>query len=239
MNFRHLRHLIAGIVAAGACSLLFQGCDVKFYETCPPDREVGEWGVINTSHTFGEYDSLYYVVNPIGNIADTVYYNGNYTDSYYHSDPVRVMIRYTLDDSIQFNLHRLYSTQINPLNIIMKVKEVLDTVDVKGHDLKKEDRDVRIGREVVLYLRRGENNENLYKCGPDSLFKELLRGNRELRVTATNGPSSSETEGSQNYEFTLNPAGFDKALHMADSLSRQFLSKPAPAHKKKSLKLKL
>lgn len=189
--------IFIGLFAAIAC----QSCDTKMYEDCPADRVVGEWGVVNSTHTFGEYDSLYYIVNPIGNINDTVYYNGNYTDSYYHSDPVRVMLRYTVQDSISFNLDRLYTTETNPRNLIMIIRE----------DSVKE--------ECVLHLRRDENQANLYHTGPDSLFKDMLRSGKELKIAATNGNSSSEPQGSQNFEFRIYTEGFGKALQMADSLN--------------------
>lgn len=194
---------LAGLALAAAAAGL-QSCDTKMYEKCPPDRIIGDWGVMDNSHTFGEYDSLYYVVNPIANVSDTVYYNGNYTDSYYHSDPVRVMMRYTTGDSILFNLDRLYATETNPRNIIMTVEQADDSLHVA----------------CVLHLRRGENDGNLYRTGPDTLFRRMLLDGKELRFRATNGNSSSEPEGSQNYEFTIWPAGFDKALQMADSLNK-------------------
>lgn len=196
-------------------------CDTKMYEDCPPDRIVDEWGVVDHTHTFGEYDSLYYVVNPIGNINDTTYYNGNYTDTYYHSDPVRVMLRYTADDSIQFNLDRLYATQTNPRNIVMTVE--------------RED-SVKKPAGCVLYLRRPEDNGNLYRTGADSTFKELLRSGDVLRIRATNGASSSEPSGSQNYEFRLYTSGFDKAFRMADSLNSLRREKAVPADSLKSSK---
>lgn len=199
------------LVMAGVPALVFQACEGKFYEDCPPDRIIGDWGVVDHTKTFGEYDSLYYVVNPIGNINDSVYYNGNYTDSYYRSDPVRVMLRYTLSDSIQFNLDRLYTTETNPHHVIMIVEDASDSLH----------------KECVLHLTREENTENLYKTGADSLFKKMLLGCKELKIRATNGSSSSEPEGSQNYEFTLYASGFAKALSMADSLNRISRAKPS------------
>lgn len=195
---------------AGALSGL-TACDTRFYESCPSDRIVDDWGVVDKTHAFGEYDSLYYLVNPIGNIRDTVYYNGNYTDSYYHSDPVRVMLRYTTDDSIQFNMDRLYATQINPMNLDLKIW-------AKAPSTKTEDKDTCT---IYLRLRRDEDNGNLYRTGPDSLFKEILKKGYEIKAAATNGPSSSEPSGSQNYEFTLYTQDFDKALQLADSLNRK------------------
>lgn len=206
MAAQRILKLTCLLAAAGILAACMQSCDTKMYEDCPPGHIVGEWGVVDHTRTFGEYDSLYYVVNPIANINDSVYYNGNYTDSYYHSDPVRVMLRYTLEDSIFFNLDRQYATITNPRNIIMTVTD----------SVSKTDR----GSRCILHMRRGENDENLYRSGPDSLFREMLLSGRELRVMATNGPSSSEPAGSQNYEFVLYSDGFGKALAMADSLNK-------------------
>lgn len=200
-----IKKLLAPCVLASSLAVTAVSCDSKLYEDCPAGRIIGDWGVVDNTHTFGEYDSLYYLINPIGNINDSVYYNGNYTDSYYHSDPVRVMLRYTPADSIFFNLDRQYATEINPINIIMMVREHPDSMKL----------------ECVLHLRRGEDNGNLYATGPDSLFKEMLKSGRLLKVTATNGLTSSEPEGSQNYEFTLDTRGFREALELADSLNAQ------------------
>ena len=211
MKYYIFRLFLFGILGLGVASVL-QSCEVKFYEDCPSDRIIGDWGVVNHSHTFGEYDSIYYIINPIGNINDSVYYNGNYIDSYYHSDPVRVLMRYTLSDSIQFNLDRLYTTESNPVKIIMNVsndeKDLLHKKDEEKGELT-----------CVLHLTRDDDNGNLYSCGPDSLFKELLREGKLLYIKATNTPTSAEAQGSQVYEFTINPAGFEEALHLADSLT--------------------
>ena len=207
--------LFIGAILSLALAGGLASCNSRDYEQCAPDRIFGCWGVVDHTHVFGEYDSLYYVVNPIGNVQDSVYYNGNYTDSYYHSDPVRVMLRYTTGDSIQFNLDRLYYTETNPMRIIMIVAED----------------DSLMRDECVLHLKRDEDNGNLYKAGPDSLFKEMLRSGRELKMRATNGNSSSEPQGSQNYEFTLYTAGFDKAMHLADSLNKARLTQHADSLK--------
>lgn len=197
----------------GATALLIS-CSSLEYENCASDRMVGEWGVVNKTHAFGEYDSLYYIVNPIGNINDTVYYNGNYTDSYYHSDPVRIMLRYNVNDSIYFSFDRLYVTQTNPKHMVMMAQ-------VKDDTLK---------RECVLYLEKRDDDDKLYSCGPDSLFKQMLRAGKPLSIQATNGASTSEPEGSQNYEFTFYPTGFTRALAFADSLN------PKPVVKRDSVK---
>lgn len=187
-------------------------CSSHEYEDCPKDRIIGEWGVTNSTHTFGEYDSLYYLINPIGNVKDTVYYNGNYTDSYYLSDPVRVMLRYTLQDSLEFSLDRLYVTQTNPRHLVMMVQQ----------------KDDSLRRECVLYLEKAENNDRLFYGKADSLFKDMLREGKPLAIEATNGGSTSEPQGSQNYEFTFYPDGFEQALQLAKKLN------PTPKEKSDS-----
>lgn len=210
---------MGAIVACGMSA--FQSCDTKMYEECPKDRIIDEWGVVNNTKTFGQYDSLYYIINPIGNIEDSVYYNGNYTDSYYHSDPIRALMRYTPDDSVFFNLDRLYATETNPINLIMIVKDASDSIK----------------DECVLHLKRKENNENLYALGPDSLFRDMLSSGHELIIKATNGASSSEPQGSQNFEMKLYTNGFEKALSLADSLNKKVaLSSKKPKANTKPLK---
>lgn len=194
-----MRKLLIAPVAAA----LLASCSTRDYEECAADRVIGEWGVVNKTHAFGEFDSLYYIVNPIGNVRDTVYYNGNYTDSYYHSDPVRIMLRYTVGDSIEFNFDRLYVTETNPRHMVMMVQADGDSLH----------------RECVLYLNKDADNDNLYKGTSDTLFTAMLREGKPLSIQATNGPSTSEPQGSQNYEFRLYPEGFEKALKMAEGLN--------------------
>ena len=212
-----------------ALAAVLMACDTKMYEDCPQDHRIANWGVVNDTHTFGEYDSIYYIVNPIGNVNDSVYYNGDYTDSYYESDPLRVMLRYTLEDSIQFNLDRLYTTETNPTSIIMIVAEKEDTVKSRQPEM-----------ECVLHLRRNDTNSNLYSTGPDSLFKEMLLSGKTLKISATNGKSASESQGSQNYEFTIAAKGFKEAMELADSLTklqkkvvRQVIKEKSPVKEKK------
>lgn len=183
--------------------MLLVSCDTKRYEECPPDRIVGNWGITRQTHAFGEYDSLYYIINPIGNVLDSLYYNGDYTDSYYHSDSTRVMLRYTTDDSIQFNIDRLYSVQTNPKNLLMTAKATVDSTEIK----------------CELHLFKDSDDDHIYKSGPDSLFKLLLSKETLVKFEATNGPSTSEPSGSQNYVFFLNTKGFNRAFAMADSIN--------------------
>lgn len=178
-------------------------CADKQYEECPSDRIVDAWGVTNSTHAFGEYDSLYYIINPLGNVMDSLYYNGNYTDSYYHSDSTRVMLKYTTQDSIIFRIDRMYAVEINPTLLVMTVKAEKDTTDLK----------------CTLLLKKDSNSDNIYTCGPDSLFKRILQSEGKIRFYATNSNSSAEPQGSQNYDFFIYAAGFQKALNMADSLN--------------------
>lgn len=179
-------------------------CSTKRYEDCPPSHIIDDWGVTNNTMAFGEYDSLYYLFNPIGNILDSIYFNGNYTDSYYHADSTRVMLRYTTADSIIFRFDRMYAVETNPERLILLIHADRDT----------------LARECVLHMKRVANTEGTYTAGPDSLFREMLRSGHKLRGRATNGPSSAEPEGSQNYEFVIYTRGFKRAMHLADSLNR-------------------
>lgn len=209
----------AGVSAAigllATLAPVFQACDTKQYENCPESDIIGTWGVTKDTKTFGEFDSLYYIINPIGNVSDSLYFNGNYTDSYYHSDSTRVMLRYTTSDSIIFHIDRMYAVQTNPTILTVKVKSEKDTV-VKDCELK---------------LRKDDESDKIFRCGPDSLFRELLMSGGMLRFSATNGPSTSEPAGSQNYEFFFDASGFKQALTMADSLNN-----PAKYQKLDSIK---
>ena len=235
------RHLFMIPLLAG----VLISCDTKLYEDCPADRIVGDWGVVNKTRTFGEYDSLYYVINPIANVNDSIYYNGNYTDSYYNSDPMRVTLRFTTGDSIYFCLDRQYATETNPQHLVMTVREkILETADKdskreekkeegKPKSREKHEAPKNDVRECLLHLIRNVDEGNLYSCAPDSLFKEMLKSGNELLVTATNSNSSSEPQGSQNYEFRIFTSGFSRALAFADSLNILRDAKVSgPAHSK-------
>lgn len=187
--------LFVGILAA---------CSDKQYEKCPPDHIFNDWGVSDNTHTFGEFDSLYYIFNPYGNLEDSLYYNGDYTDSYYSSDSTRFMLRYTTEDSIMFYIDRRYSVEVNPKRLLMTIKAVGDTTE-----------DVSI-----LTLERDPDNHMIFSCGPDSMFKLLLSKEMKIKGIATNAGSSSNPAGSQNYEFELDTKGFLKAFELADSLNR-------------------
>ena len=184
-------------------ALALVSCQTKQYEDCESDRMFQCWAVTDNTHSFGEFDSLFYLINPIRNVSDSIYYNGNYTDSYYHSDSTRVTLRYTTSDSIIFRMQRLYAVETNPRHLILTVRADADSTHLTD----------------TLRLLRDDNNEQIYRCGPDSLFTSLLKSGKVLKFKVTNGPSSSEPEGSQNYTFTIYTAGFQQALNMADSLN--------------------
>lgn len=198
----------------------FQSCDNKKFEECPKDNIIGSWGVTKYTDAFGEFDSLFYLINPVRNVSDSLYFNGNYTDSYYHADSTRVTLRYTLSDSIIFYIDRMYAVQTNPPVMIM---EVLSQKDSTLHSCE-------------LKLKRDTDNDRIFRCGPDSMFRRLLLDGDILKFTATNGPATSEPEGSQNYEFFLDVTGFSRAISLADSLNNP--SSIRNQGKKDSLKTK-
>ena len=198
------------LLALPVLAFLAGGCNSKQFLECDPKHIIEDWGVTNSTDIFGMVDSIYYLINPAANYQDSLYYNANYTDSYYHSDSTRVTLRYTLQDSINFCFDRLYAVESNPDRLIV-------VVAAEGRpDLA----------ESVLHMKKVYNSDLLYRCGPDSLFKELLKSGMTLRGAATNGASTSEPQGSQNYEFAIDTKGFDKAFALADSLSRRFIVKP-------------
>lgn len=191
------------IFAVPLMLLLAWGCDPKQYEDYDPHRVFGSWSVLNDSRTFGEFDSLYYLINPILNVEDSLYYNGDYTDSYYDTDSTRVALKYSTGDSIFFNFDRMYAVQINPSLMVMHVKVDEDTLK----------------RSSVLHLKKMAGSDKIFCCGPDSLFKELLMTGKIIKATATNDSSTSQPQGSQNYRFVLPTAGFEDAFRLADSLN--------------------
>ena len=192
------------LAAATVCLASFYACTDKQYDDYDPGNLIGDWGVVETSHDFGLHDSLFYLINPILNISDSIYYNGNYTDSYYHADSTRVMLRYTTGDSIYFYFDRMYAVQTNPDKMLLTVMDELkDSVHSK----------------CKLRLAKVTNSDRLYSAGTDSLFKELLRSGKKLHFAATNATNSYEAEGSQNYDFVIFTQGFDRALDIADSLN--------------------
>lgn len=199
------------IVAAAA---LLVSCHDREYEHIEADRVVGSWGVTNRTRTFGQDDSLYYLINPVGNVFDTIYFNGDYTDSYYQSDSTRVMLRYTTDDSIVFSLARHYFVETNPNTLVMEVSKKTD-----GH--KKKSRHEADSLKCRLTLVKDTHNDNIFRSGPDRDFTRMLKDGGILHFTATNGAAPSAPPGSQNYVFTLDADGFEKALSMADSLNRK------------------
>lgn len=189
------------MILAGGVAL--SSCGNQRYEEVSQDRIFASWGVTNSTHTFGEFDSLFYLINPVRNINDSIYYNGNYTDSYYDADSTRVTLRYTTGDSIYFNIDRMYAVEVNPKFLVIYGKALGDTTATK----------------CTLLLRRDEKNGNLYKAGPDAVFTSLLATETTLHFTGTNASASGEPQGGQSYEFVLDGQGFKKAITLADTLN--------------------
>lgn len=219
------------MIAAGA---LFTSCRDQRYETISPDRIVGAWGVTDDTHAFGQYDSLFYIISPVRNINDSIYYNGNYTDSYYEADSTRVTLRYATSDSIEFYIDRMYAVEVNP-------KFMLLTATVEGPDdvhktkkdrddkkTEKEAEEVKEIRHCTLLLKRDNSNGNIFRSGPNEEFAAMLALENVIRFTGTNANSQGVVQGGQNYEFLIDAYGFHRAILMADSLNA--LHKPE-AHK--------
>lgn len=178
-------------------------CSSGRYEESNIREAFFDWGVANNTTLFEEYDSLYYIINPIGNVFDSLYYNGNYTDSYYRQDSTRVTFAYTSQDSIKFYIDRMYAVQTNPPHLLL-------TAFIPG--------DTAVSK-CTLLLDKAPNNDNLFLAGPDSAFTHLLQQEQIIKFAATNASSASEPQGSQNYEFTLNTIGYMQAINQASSLN--------------------
>ena len=206
------------LLAAPILMALTVACSTRQFDDCPEGRRFGLWGVVNHTNEFGSSkDSLYYIINPIGFINDSLYFNANYTDSYYKADSTRITFSYGPGDSLMFYIDRMYAVQVNPQTIIAKVR-------------LKEDPDSII--RTTLKLTRTGKTEDLYLADRDSAFISLLKLEKPLFIKATNGPSTSNPEGSQNYTYILYTEGFNKALQMRDDLN------PHPVEKSDSIKEK-
>lgn len=190
----------------GAALLLTGACNSKQYEQLEDGNLFGSWGVTDKTHAFGGDNGRYYLINPAGNVTDTVYYNGNYSDSYYHIDSTRVTLKYTTSDSIIFRLDRMYAVQKNPHRLIMDCQALGDTSMA----------------QCRLLLEKDKDNDVIFRTGPNAKFREMLSREMTVYVRATNGPSTSEPEGSQNYQFTIYTDGFNDAMARADSLNGDF-----------------
>lgn len=195
-----LRMLLAAPLLVG----LTAACNTRIYDDCPEDRCVGMWGVLNKSDIFGSDDSIYYVINPIGNISDSLYFNANYTDSYYRADSTRVSFAYGPGDSLRFYIQRMYSVEVNPTTIIAEVRVADDTVKTP---------------RCVLTLTRIGSTDEMYVADRDTVFLSLLRAEKPLLFAAHNGPSTSGSEGSQNYTWIMYTEGFNRAVALRDSLN--------------------
>lgn len=192
------------ILALPVALAVLTACSGREYENCPADHREELWGVVNHTDRFGSFDSIYYLVNPIGNLFDSLYYNANYTDSYFHSDSTRIMMAIGPEDSIQFNIDRLYYVQTNPDELIAEVRVEGDTVKTP---------------KCKLRLLKVYNTDRQYIAEWDTTFINLLQEEKTLKIYATNGPTSSEPLGSQNYMFKIYCQGYNKAKALCDSLN--------------------
>lgn len=197
-----------GYLILAAAALLVEamatGCGSRQYDDCEDSRRVGSWGVVSKSMDFGGNDSIYFLVNPIRNYNDSIYFNGNYNDTYFREDSTRVSMAIGPSDSLRFYIRRMYAVQVNPPEIIARVKAVGDTA--------KDDR-------CTLRLKRIGKMDNLYLADYDSTFLSLVREGRILHFTAVNGPLSTASEGSQNYTWILDMKDFTRAVALRDNLN--------------------
>lgn len=201
MRRNHIRVLLAAPLLMG----LTVACNTRVYDNCPSDRTAGLWGVLCNSEIFGSCDSIYFMVNPIGNISDSLYFNANYTDSYYRADSTRVSLAYGPLDSVRFYFQRMYAVEMNPPVILADVKVVGDTSHVN--------------RSTKLKMRRAGNSDELYIADYDSTFIEMLKLEKPLYFWGENGPGSSNSQGTQCYEWIIYTEGFGKARQLCDSLN--------------------
>ena len=180
-------------------------CDTRRFDACPPERMFGEWGVINNSHLFGSMDSSYYITNPIGPVFDSLYYNADYTDSYFSSDSTRITLQYTLNDTAKLFVDRLYLVEANPSELYLLINELDDTVKSHVKELK---------------FTKDKNSDQLYYLKGTADLEELLMTGKPLNILATNFPKTYETNANaQNYSWILYAAGFEDALKLCYSLN--------------------
>lgn len=187
-----------GIVA------LLTACSTRQFEDCPDSRIFNDWGVMNMSDAFGETDSMYYLLNPIKNVRDTLYNNGDYTDSYYHTDSTRVVVQYMPIDSVRFYIDRMYAVETNPMELTARVRFQGTT---SADSL------------CIVKLKREGMSEKNYRMERDSVFKTFLAAGRPLEITMSNTADGLPTDNSQNYKFVLYTRGFSDALKLCKQLN--------------------
>lgn len=201
------------ILAAPLLLALATACTTRIYDDCAPDHKFGAWGIINHSDLFGADDSIYFLVNPIDNVNDSIYFNGNYTDTYFRADSTRYTLAYGPGDSLRLYIQRMYAVEVNPPQLVAEVRVIGDTVKTP---------------RCTLNLTRVGSAEEMYVIQPDTTFLSLLKLGKPMAFRAWNGPGSSASEGSQFYTWTLYTTGFADALRFRDILNGDTV---APAKK--------
>lgn len=182
---------------------LLTGCGERKFEKCPADHMFNDWGVVNDSRAFGVLpDSSYYIINPVRNVSDSLYYNADYTDSYFHSDSTRIVMQYLPHDSIKFYIDRMYAVEVNPKEMTAKVMWESDTVE-----------------DCYLKLRKEGNTDQHFSVVTNPLFRKLLSSGQTLKIRIANSPDAIPNANSQNYDYVLYTAGFKDAFILCDSLN--------------------
>lgn len=177
---------------------LLTACSSRQLDNIESENLFDDWGVTSSSYLFGSTpEKKYYIINPTGMVADSLYFNANYTDSYFAADSTRIVMQYIPDDSIYFHLDRLYAVEVNPMRLIARV--------VAEGDTAKDSR-------CELELTKIGNGDCLFGCWQDTLFTKILKLEKILDIHITNTPQESKSEGTQNYRYKLYCNGFNKAL---------------------------
>lgn len=183
--------------------MVLTGCSTRSFDECPEDHIVDLWGVLKHSHDFGG-DSVYYIINPIAAIHDSLYYNGNYMDSYFRADSTRITVAVGPNDSIKFYFRRMYSVEANPNNMVANVM-------MEGDSLHRV--------VCTLEMKRVESSDALYIAKKDTTFLNLLKTEKPLKIEASNAPTAANPAGSQNYSFLLYTSGFNRASEICFRLN--------------------
>lgn len=201
--------------------ILMTACDSRRFDQCPMDQTFGEWGVLKDSYLFGKTDSdAYYIINPIGEVFDSMYYNANYTDSYFNADSTRVTLQYMLNDSAKLYVDRLYVVETNPTELYLITTVLGDTASNAVQEFK---------------FTKSTNSDKLYyRVGNDDLKEVLLTG-QPLQILATNFPNTyKENANAQNYSFILYTAGFGEALQKCYEMNRTPYTPPTTGKEEKT-----
>lgn len=197
MNIRKLLSLLCG-------TLILIGCSTRQFEDCPDSRIFHDWGVMNDSESFGVTDSLYYLINPIKNVRDTLYYNGDYTDSYYRMDSTRLVVQFMPQDSVRFLVDRMYAVETNPTELTARVR-------IQGTTSKDS--------LLIVHLKREGPSDKHYSMQTDSVFKKFLETGRPLEISMANTDDGLPNGSSQNYKYVLYTQGFSDALKLCNKLN--------------------